>query len=258
MAQITNCLKLISRINDGDQDSLISRIDELQGFGVPAQRAQVQAAIDVLARLQRDAGGIQRSARRNAGRSEEDIAAARADGWRIADNDLPSRESAERIVKLRTKGNGIVGPMDAWLDAEVRVVESDNPGLWAIETRKPNIARSSKRNDLGLYSALERGIEGMQTKQAPAGAWKAQIKGLVNKGVVKQDEVTWSGVEDWLDLQGGKTSKEAVAEYLRQGGVQVAGVVGSAQLLDGDRLAIGDKGGQVVVARAGRNPDQVE
>ena len=52
MAQITNCLKLISRINEGDQDSLISRIDELQALGVPAQRAQVQVAIDVLARLQ--------------------------------------------------------------------------------------------------------------------------------------------------------------------------------------------------------------
>ncbi len=65
MAQITNCLKLISRINEGDQDSLISRIDELQALGVPAQRAQVQAAIDVLARLQREATGIQRSAKRD-------------------------------------------------------------------------------------------------------------------------------------------------------------------------------------------------
>ena len=65
MAQITNCLKLISRINEGDQDSLISRIDELQALGVPAQRAQVQAAIDVMARLERDAGGIQRSAKRD-------------------------------------------------------------------------------------------------------------------------------------------------------------------------------------------------
>lgn len=80
---------------------------------------------------------------------------------------------------------------------------------------------SAKRNDLGFYSALERGIEGMQTKQAPAGAWKTQIKGLVNKGIVKQDEITWSGLEDWLDLQDGKVSKEAISEYLRQGGAQV-------------------------------------
>lgn len=84
---------------------------------------------------------------------------------------------------------------------------------------------STKRNDLGFYSALERGIEGMQTKQAPAGAWKAQIKGLVNKGIVKHDEITWSGIEDWLDLQEGKVSKEAISEYLRQGGVQVQEVV---------------------------------
>lgn len=84
---------------------------------------------------------------------------------------------------------------------------------------------SAKRNDLGFYSALERGIEGMQTKQAPAGAWKTQIKGLVNKGIVKQDEVTWSGVEDWLDLQDGKVSKEAISEYLnsKAGKLEVLG-----------------------------------
>lgn len=84
--------------------------------------------------------------KRSAGRSEEEIAVARADGWTIADNDLPSREAAERIVKLRTKGNSVVKPMAAWRDAEVRVVESDNPGLWSIEVRNPSIKRSPARD----------------------------------------------------------------------------------------------------------------
>jgi len=67
MAQITNCLKLISRMPESDQDALVSRLDELQALGVPAQRAQVQAAIDLMSRLEREANpqGIQRSAARD-------------------------------------------------------------------------------------------------------------------------------------------------------------------------------------------------
>jgi hypothetical protein len=85
----------------------------------------------------------------------------------------------------------------------------------------PDVRFSRDRTPLGFYSALARGVESMPTKSAPAGAWKAQIKGLVNKGVVKQDEVTWSGIEDFLDLQQGKVTKEQVAQYLEQGGVRV-------------------------------------
>lgn len=48
MAQISNCLKLISKLDERDQDALVARLDELQAQGVPAERAQIQAAIDVL------------------------------------------------------------------------------------------------------------------------------------------------------------------------------------------------------------------
>jgi predicted GNAT family acetyltransferase len=85
----------------------------------------------------------------------------------------------------------------------------------------PDIRRSTQRSPLGFYSALAKGIEDIPTKQAPAGAWKSQIKGLVNKGAVKADEVEWSGINDWLDLQQGKVSKDQVAQYLEQGGVRV-------------------------------------
>ena len=54
--------------------------------------------------------------------------------------------------------------------------------------------------DEPYYSALARGIEGISTKAAPASGWKDAIKGLVNKGTVKADEVEWTGVNDWLDM----------------------------------------------------------
>ena len=76
---------------------------------------------------------------------------------------------------------------------------TDNNGQF--DASNPDIRKSTKRNELGLYSALESGIESMQTKQALAGAWKSQIKGLVNKGIVKADELEWSGLNEWLDLK---------------------------------------------------------
>lgn len=65
MAQFSNCLSIISRMSERDQDSLVARLDELQAQGVPAEKAQIQAAIDVLMRAQADAAGIQRSAARD-------------------------------------------------------------------------------------------------------------------------------------------------------------------------------------------------
>lgn len=78
---------------------------------------------------------------------------------------------------------------------------------------------------LGYYSALTRGIDGLKSSAAPAAGWKDAIKGLVNKGQAKADEVEWSGVNDWLDLQQGRVTKEQVLEYLRGNGVQVQEVV---------------------------------
>ncbi len=94
----------------------------------------------------------------------------------------------------------------------------------AFDPANPDI-RFSRRTPLGFYSALAAGIDGIKTNTAPAQGWKDAIKGLVNKGAVKADEVEWSGINDWLDLQQGKVSKEQVAEYLKAGGVQVEEVV---------------------------------
>lgn len=88
------------------------------------------------------------------------------------------------------------------------------------------------------YSALRRAIETLPTKAATADGWKQALKGLVAKGTVKQAEITWSGVEQWLDLasaranyqageQAGdvtasrKVTREAVLAYLDAYGVRV-------------------------------------
>jgi hypothetical protein len=73
----------------------------------------------------------------------------------------------------------------------------------------------------GFYSALAKAVDAIDAKSLAPSGWKERIKGLVNKGEVKQDEVDWSGLTDWLDMQDGKVTKEAVAEFLKNNGVRV-------------------------------------
>lgn len=74
------------------------------------------------------------------------------------------------------------------------------------------------------YSELERRVEAAQFKAAPAKAWLDWLKGLQSKGV-KPDEIAWSGIEEWLALQGAKVTREQVAEFLAGDGVRVTETV---------------------------------
>lgn len=92
----------------------------------------------------------------------------------------------------------------------------------AFDATDPDIAHSNR--DLGFYSELAKQIDGASMKQAPAAEWKKFIGALSQKGV-KGDEVEWSGVTDWLDLQEGKVAKSDIVDYLAANGVQVNEVV---------------------------------
>lgn len=79
------------------------------------------------------------------------------------------------------------------------------------------------------YSELASQVQAAAMKAAPASGWRAWLKGLPQKGV-KPDEIEWSGLPEWLDLQDGKVTREQVAEYLRANGVQVTETVLGAPL----------------------------
>jgi len=97
--------------------------------------------------------------------------------------------------------------------------EGGTPGVPNAAAPNPR-AKLSLRDKLGLYSELENKIGTVGPNQAPAAQWKTMIKGMVQKGV-KPEEIEWSGVNDYLDLQEGKVSKAALLEYLKEGGVKV-------------------------------------
>ena len=71
-----------------------------------------------------------------------------------------------------------------------------------------------------MYSELENKIASVGPNQAPVEQWKTMIKAMTTKGV-KPDEIEWSGVNDFLDLQKGKVTKQAILDYLKEGGVKV-------------------------------------
>ena len=70
-------------------------------------------------------------------------------------------------------------------------------------------------------SALTDQVTALNTKQASAQGWKDQIKGLVASGKVKQAEIDAVGLNEFLDLQQGKVTKDQVTAFLRENGVRV-------------------------------------
>jgi N12 class adenine-specific DNA methylase len=92
-----------------------------------------------------------------------------------------------------------------------------------------------------FYSALSRAMEAVPAKALPVAGWTGAIQAQINKGAVKADEVEWSGIREWLQLQGdGKVAKAAVLDYLQANGVRVEEVVkGGADAADDlDRLIV--------------------
>ena len=71
-------------------------------------------------------------------------------------------------------------------------------------------APSFSRDDvdsLGMYSALARGIGDIKASAAPAAGWKELVRAWSAKGQAKQDEVEWSGLNDWLDTRQGRVTR---------------------------------------------------
>lgn len=77
------------------------------------------------------------------------------------------------------------------------------------------------RDDAPFYSALSREVGAIPAKAQAGVGWAMNIAGLVKAGKVKQDEVDWSGVLDWLKLQEGKVTREQLVQFLDANGVRV-------------------------------------
>lgn len=75
-----------------------------------------------------------------------------------------------------------------------------------------------------FYSALAEAVDAIPQNSGSVQQWKGIVANLSGKGI-KQAEIEWTGILDWLDLQDGKVSKAAIMEYLRDNGVRVEEVL---------------------------------
>ncbi len=69
-----------------------------------------------------------------------------------------------------------------------------------------------------FYSALTHGVESLKQERAPAEQWVNTIKNLPG---VKQEEIEWSGVKEWLAEQKGPVTKSDLQDFLRSNEVNV-------------------------------------
>ncbi|MGI8425031.1 MAG: hypothetical protein ACR2M4_00195 [Actinomycetota bacterium] len=71
------------------------------------------------------------------------------------------------------------------------------------------------------YSEMAKFIDAKAPGKAPAAQWKGLLKGWAKQGKFKGDELEFSGVKEWLDLQTGPVTKDQVLEFLREDGVTI-------------------------------------
>lgn len=69
-----------------------------------------------------------------------------------------------------------------------------------------------------FYSALLRAAESAKISKGPASQWMATLR---NTPGVKQEELDWSGIADWLGSLGRPADKSEVVDYLRSNQIEV-------------------------------------
>lgn len=137
----------------------------------------------------------------------------------------------ERLLELGFRG--YVGrDDDAWSrqtgDANPIVLYWDPRG-WdqqylQRDKNSTTLFQSGPGSEQWYFSQLEREISGAQMQQAPGQGWKEYLRSRVGRGL-KPDEIEWTGIADWLDMQEGRVTKEQVQAFLKDRGVQVTEIV---------------------------------
>lgn len=134
--------------------------------------------------------------------------------------DMPPRPEPSEIA-ARTAGQVSEVPSDQPM-TEQGMVPLERELLQEGGERVSPLMAMRPSTPLEFFSALQRGIGAIEEEKLSAPAWRQRIKGLVNKGEVKQDEVDWSGLDDFLALpREGKLTKKEITGFIDSSGVQV-------------------------------------
>ena len=80
-----------------------------------------------------------------------------------------------------------------------------------------------------FYSAMERGFESVKQTSMPAQQWKAWLNSNKSKLGIRNEEIKWTGIEEWLDLQEGKVEKQAILNWVAGNKVKLNDVILNAK-----------------------------
>jgi len=86
------------------------------------------------------------------------------------------------------------------------------------------IQYSLSRSDRPFFSALFEGLGDVKVTKGPAAQWRGIVSNLTQKGV-KQEEIDWSGIMDFLDDAKGTIEKADIYHYLTANQTKIVEVV---------------------------------
>lgn len=151
--------------------------------------------------------------------------------YTLTDADLTSIETKEDATKLRKRlmAKGYDGAVVKAPGAKPYVIAFDSKQVKFVTNESPTDSpdmryskplQESKASE-PFYSALERATQETKQEKAPANQWLGTLNTMVKKGIVKQEELDWSGTKEWLQEQKGSVTKEALLQHVRDNTLEV-------------------------------------
>lgn len=156
---------------------------------------------------------------RDASKPEHDIAGDPIENFRYFDGDGVAWSKAIMLAIEEAAGAGETPqrpPPPALSEREDQGPPSSGPSdsgqaLGNTAMRRPT-----------FYSAALRAAEGAKITKGTPGQWLATIR---NTPGVKQEELNWIGLDDWLRAQTGSITRDQVSDFIRANQIQVRDVV---------------------------------
>jgi len=173
--------------------------------------------------------------------------------WQMLADDNPTMfEQVARIVMdfidnvlAKLRGDQSLGSKNLVTDLNaVRRAVADvlgsiqQPTQEAAVQAEAGIQFSRSKENETFYSAMERGFESVKQASMPAQQWKAWLNSNKSKLGIKNAEIEWTGIEEWLDLQEGKVEKQDILNWIAGNKVQLNDIIldGSGKYLSDDDI----------------------
>lgn len=158
-------------------------------------------------------------------------------------------------LSMRGGGENIVVWDQGALD-QVSMLERNGENMLAAQGGDLRMSRQQKASPT-FYSAVERTIEQSKQQKAPGAQWISWLKGQPG---IKQEELDWLGVDEWLKSQDKPVTKQQLQEFVAANKVEVREVVlgnnqqRAAQVFQNyTDQELGDH----LIANMGADPDEV-